>query len=371
LKQPPRAKTKNVIIAGGGTGGHIYPAVAIARALMRDHPEVSVHFVGAYGGLEERIVPRENLPLHLMNIGKLHKSVGLKARLRTLWQLPKTFLQSARLLHELKPVGVLGVGGYASGPLLFVASLMGYRTLIWEPNAHPGLTNRLMSWFAKECLLVFDDAALYLHSKNVTRAGIPVRAAIARLSNLPALIEAPHPLRILVFGGSQGSRALNTVVSEAVTAAGVGGWLDNVQLVHQTGTADFKRVSDLYRNAGSSVECVEYFHDMENRYAWADLVICRSGASTVAEICAARKATIFIPLPTAADDHQLRNAEVLARANAARLVLQKDFTPETFRSLILEFRDHRERIAQLEANVGQFYFPDADRHIAERLLALN
>jgi UDP-N-acetylglucosamine--N-acetylmuramyl-(pentapeptide) pyrophosphoryl-undecaprenol N-acetylglucosamine transferase len=363
---------KTIIIAGGGTGGHIYPGVAIARAIQRLEPDTEVHFAGARGGLEEKIIPRENLPLHLIDIGKLHSSVGLKTRLITLLKLPMSLVQAVCIVRRLKPVAVLGVGGFASGPVLFVASLMGYRTLIWEPNAHPGMANRMLSRFVRECLLVFEDAAKYLKAKNISRTGLPVRSSKRRPAGyLPAAAGAR--LKVLVFGGSQGARAINTVVAEAFKRGGE--ILEQVELVHQTGTADFAKVRDIYSEianayplAGVKIECLEYLHDMDSRYAWADLVVCRAGASTVAEICAARKAAVFIPLPTAADNHQQRNAEVLERKSAGVMILQKDFTPESFSKLISDFHIHREKLANLEKNVAQFDFEHADDDIAAHLL---
>lgn len=361
--------TKKIIIAGGGTGGHIYPGVAIARAIQRLDPSVEIHFAGARGGLEEKIIPRENFPLHLIDIGKLHSSVGLKTRLLTLLKLPLSFLQALQIVRKLKPAAVLGVGGFASGPVLFVASLLGYRTLIWEPNAHPGMANRMLSRFVRECLLVFEDAAKYLNSKNIQRSGLPVRASIAlkrRVAGESAALVTRAKLRVLVFGGSQGARAINTVVSEAICRSGT--LLEQIELVHQTGTYDFAKVKEAYAGLSGQVECLEYLHDMDARYAWADLVVCRAGASTVAEICAARKAAVFIPLPTAADNHQQRNAEVLVRKNAAVMFLQKDFTAESFTNLIADFYSHREKIVELEKNVAQFDFERADEHIARHLL---
>ena len=237
---------RNVIIAGGGTGGHIYPGVAIGRALERMHPEIQVHFVGARGGLEEKIVPRENFPLHLMAIGKLHKSAALITRLKTLVQLPLSFVTSARILRELRPVAVLGVGGFASGPLLFMAALMGYRSLIWEPNAYPGMANRWLARLVSECLLVFKDAGRYLHAKKITQSGLPVRA------NMRPQQRPPGPLRVLVFGGSQGARFINKIVSEAVAQGG--DWLEGIELVHQTGAADFKQMQELYKKAPTQVQ---------------------------------------------------------------------------------------------------------------------
>lgn len=370
---------KTIIIAGGGTGGHIYPGVAIARAIQRLDPSVEVHFAGARGGLEEKIVPRENFPLHLIDIGKLHSSVGLKTRLMTLLRMPMSFVQAVQIVRRLKPAAVLGVGGFASGPVLFVASLMGYRTLIWEPNAHPGMANRMLSRVVRECLLVFEDAAKYLNAKNVSRSGLPVRASIAEKRRPGGTLIASSPtgggrLKVLVFGGSQGARAINTVIAESVRRGG--DLLDQIELVHQTGGPDFAKVREIYSTlpaqtpAGAPVlvECLEYLHDMDARYAWADLVVCRAGASTVAEICAARKAAVFIPLPTAADNHQQRNAEVLARKNGAVMILQKDFTPESFANMIADFYSHREKIVTLEKNVAQFDFEHADEHIARHLL---
>ncbi len=363
----PAPRNRTVIIAGGGTGGHIYPGVAIARALEKKYPDVKVHFVGSRGGLEEKIVPREKFPLHTITIGKLHKSAGIFAQVKTLFQMPLAFFRSLSILHQIQPVAVLGVGGFASGPLLFVASLFGYRTLIWEPNAYPGLANRMLARFVSECLLVFQDAGRLLRAKKVTSVGLPVRQAMIPQSRPEGL-----PLRILVFGGSQGARAINETVSKSIAQGG--DWLHGVELVHQTGALDFARIREMYEARKSTgvdntqVHVFEYLHDMEKQYAWADLVVCRSGASTVAEICACRKAALFIPLPTAADNHQQKNAEVLVSGGAAEMILQNEFTVEKFQSVMKEFRDHRGRIRNLEENVRRFAFPDAAEAIVARVL---
>jgi UDP-N-acetylglucosamine--N-acetylmuramyl-(pentapeptide) pyrophosphoryl-undecaprenol N-acetylglucosamine transferase len=174
------------------------------------------------------------------------------------------------------------------------------------------------------------------------------------------------PLRVLVFGGSQGARAINEVVSKSVV--GGGDWLDGVELVHQTGSLDYPRIKALYEQATSNIQLFEYLHDMEQRYAGADLIVCRAGASTVAEICAGRKAAVFIPLPTAADDHQRKNAEVLVRGGGAEMVLQKDFSPEVLQSVVKAFRDDRSKIRQLEENVTRFAFPNAAEAIVDRIM---
>lgn len=350
-----------VIIAGGGTGGHIYPGVAIARAIEKRYPNVKVHFVGAAGGLEEVIVPREGFPLHVVPVGKLHHSVGLLTRIKTLITLPLAFFAAWKILRKLKPIAVLGVGGFASGPLLFVASLVGYRSLIWEPNAYPGLANRLLARQVDESLLVFEEAGRYLKSRHTSMSGLPVR------SNMVPAPRAPSAaLRVLVFGGSQGARFINNLVSSALRDGAE--WMSGIELVHQTGPADFARIREAYAGAPPTIQVFEYLHDMDLRYAWADLVVCRSGASTVAEICACRKAAIFIPLPTAADDHQRKNAEVLAKADAALMIPQSELTPESFRATLKRFRDDRSLIAKYEANVVKFQFPNAAEKIAERLV---
>lgn len=353
-----------VIIAGGGTGGHIYPGIAIARAVEARYSDIKVHFVGATGGLEEKIVPREGFPLDLVPVGKLHRSVGLATQIKTLVKLPLAFWAAYKILRRLKPVAVLGVGGYASAPLLFVASLIGVRSLIWEPNAHPGLANRLLAGRVDEALLVFEEAGKLMSAKHSSMIGLPVRAVM-----MPSERAVSARLRVLVFGGSQGARFINNLVSAAVhDQSSESGWLDGIELVHQTGPSDFARIKESYAGAPPQFEVFEYLHDMDRRYAWADLVVCRSGASTVAEICACRKAAIFIPLPTAADDHQRKNAEVLARGDAAMCLTQSELTPEKFRDTLKRFRDDRSLIARFEKNVEKFESPHAAEKIAARLV---
>ena len=327
-----------ILIAGGGTGGHIYPGVAIARAALNIEPEAEIHFVGSKGGLEEKIIPREGFALHLVSVGRLHKSVSLTTRLTTLFRMPLALFQCVKILMRLKPKAVLGVGGFASGPMLLMASLMGYRTYIWEPNAMPGMANRWLSRFATETLLVFEEAKQYLSPRKVRQVGIPVRFSLeANLTNSPRL-------KVLIFGGSQGARAINETVFKLIEMAPIE-LKKTIEVVHQTGPLDFQRAQKVYQNAPSNFQCFEYLHDMKERYQWCDLVIARSGASTVAEVIACRKAAVFIPLPTAADDHQRKNAEVLVKRNAALMILQNDFSPEKLVSVLTDFALHRDKIA--------------------------
>ncbi len=353
-----------ILIAGGGTGGHIYPGVAIARAILATRPNLKVEFVGARGGLEEKIIPREGFTLHLIPVGKLHASVGRWTQIKTLLGLPLAFVKAWQILSSVRPQAVLGVGGFASGPLLAVAALRGFRTLIWEPNAHAGLANRWLARIVDRVLVVFEAARAQLQRPDAITTGLPVRAEIRPRS---PRVRAPGELRVLVFGGSQGARFINQVVAQAVRDGG--SWLNGVELVHQTGRLDHPTVSPIYRELGNPrLTCHEYLHDMHERYAWADVVVCRAGASTVAEIAAAGKAAVFVPLPTAADDHQRKNAEVLVKAGAAMMIEQRDLKVSTLTSLIQKLRDDVQSLVEIEKAVLKFAEFDAAGKIASEVL---
>lgn len=374
-KGSAKGSSKTVVIAGGGTGGHIYPGLAVAKDLASRGYDV--HWVGAAGGLEEKIVTHAGLPLHLIRIGKLHSSVGLVDQIKTVLGLPLAFLQALGLALRLKPHAVLGVGGFASGPFLFVSALLRYRTVIWEPNAHAGLANRWLSKIVDECLLVFEAASRDLKGKRVHRVGLPVRDSIHPRSREEL---TDRKFRVLVFGGSQGARAINRVVADWVEKTGLAD--GTVHLVHQTGKYDYQEISARYvawkaarraeglTEAQLPLECQEYIHDMDQRYAWADLLVCRAGASTVAEVAASGKAALFVPLPTAADNHQLKNAEVLAKAHAAILIEQKDFDVAALDQTIRRLRQNLAELGELEKNVLKFSAPGAASAIASYVLGL-
>lgn len=359
---------KRIIISGGGTGGHIYPGVAIARALQKLDAEVEIHFVGSKGGLEEKIIPREKFPLHLVSVGKLHKSVGILTRIKTLLTLPLSFFQCIKILFQIKPKAVLGVGGFASGPMLFVASIFGYRTYVWEPNAMPGLTNRLLARVVSECLVVFDEAKNFLKARQMSHAGIPVRFSLSpHMQNQEFQTKA---LRILVFGGSQGARAINQCVFKLLTEHQ--DRLKNISWIQQTGPHDFKQAQEVFAKLDSQrFQCFDYLYDMKDRYEACDLVICRAGASTVAEIIACKKPAIFIPLPTAADNHQQKNAEVLVRKNAAQMILQKDLTPQSLLEAIQNIQAQPEVLNQYIQNMQHFKFEESDLDIAKKIINEN
>ena len=329
-----------ILIAGGGTGGHLYPALAIAKEVQKQRPDAEIHFVGTELGLEKKIIPREGFPLHFVSIGRLNQ-VSLSEKVKTLLRLPLAFFQALMLILRLRPDVILGVGGYASGPALFVGALLRYRTIIWEPNAYPGLANRWLSRYVNMACVVFEKAAAHLQAKQIVQIALPVREDI---ENMKERVPRSANFRVLVFGGSQGSKAINDAIIGLWRENGP--WLKTTEFVHQTGTQEFERVSTEYAKLGVTSQQVathEFLHDMPERYRWADLVIARSGTGTLSELAAAGKASILIPLPTAADDHQRKNAEVMVQRNAAKMILQKELTAEKLRQMILELQNDRYR----------------------------
>lgn len=309
-----------VIIAAGGTGGHIFPGVAIAREFKQRDPATTILFVGTARGLESKIVPRAGFDLELINVGAL-KGVSIFERTKSLVGLPMSFVAALRILKRFKPDVVIGVGGYSSGPTLLMAALSRIPTMIVEPNAMPGFTNRVLARFIDAAALSFADAQKYFGSRGVV-TGNPVRVDFARLAKK----QRTERLNVLIFGGSQGARAINDAVIGALPL--LPSIRDRLSLTHQTGERDYETVRQGYANASfDDADVRPFIHDMADQYARADLLICRSGATTVAEVAAAGKAAIFIPFPFATDDHQRKNAEAFVRVGAGRMILQRDLTP--------------------------------------------
>ncbi|MCB0419767.1 MAG: undecaprenyldiphospho-muramoylpentapeptide beta-N-acetylglucosaminyltransferase [Bdellovibrionales bacterium] len=355
-----------IIIAAGGTGGHIYPALAIAKAVTQMNPECEVHFVGTPNGLETKLIPRENFPLHTITIGRLNRNVGKWERLKTLLLMPWAFVQSVVVVLKLQPKWVLGVGGFASGPVLLVAALMGKKTFVWEPNAYPGMANRWLSPFVHAGLLLFQDSLKYLKLKKWYQVGYPLREVFSDVQKRAKVPVENGLLKILVFGGSQGARAINNVVAELFSE--VAKWKGRVEVVHQTGPIDFDAIQAKYVDCGCDfVQPFAYLYDMRDRYQWADLVICRSGAGTLAELAAMSKASILVPLPWAADDHQKKNAQVLVEQKAAEMIEQKDLSVSSLERVIVELEKNRNKIGQMESAIHQFYEPNATDHIVKIL----
>jgi UDP-N-acetylglucosamine--N-acetylmuramyl-(pentapeptide) pyrophosphoryl-undecaprenol N-acetylglucosamine transferase len=357
---------KNIIvIAGGGTGGHIYPGVAIAKSLERMGSNVEIHFVGSDLGLETKIIPREGYHLHLLPAGKLNYQGGFFAKLKTLFKLPLAFIKSVFWILKNKPKFILGVGGYASGPFVFAAALLKYQTAIWEPNAHPGMTNRLLSRWVKKTYLVFEGARSYFKCNNIMKVGLPVRPELEQLKQGN---RDDSDFHVLCFGGSQGARYINKILMESVKSEPE--WLHKAKLIHQTGEPDYADVNAIYQNSIFSVRPYEFLHEMDKYYDWADIVICRSGASTVAELAAVGKPAVLVPLPTSADDHQKKNAQAVVASGAAIMMEQSQLNPKSLNQIIIEFQKNPERLKKMSEKMKSLHQPRAADVIAKDILAL-
>lgn len=360
------ALKKTIVIAGGGSGGHIYPGIAIANALKKIDPTLDIRFVGTDAGLEKKIVPKEGFQLHFIRSGQLNVRGNLGIKIKSIFKIFLGFFDSARLLIQLKPYYILGVGGYASGPFVLTAACFGYNTAIWEPNAMPGLANRWLARFVKRCFLVFEEARKHLKNENIFIAGMPIREEIE-------VAGAQHKsgggvarrTRLLLFGGSQGARALNNALSDCILQKPE--LFQDIEVVHQTGAADIEVIRKKYERTKVDVQAHEFLYDMPERYKWADLIIGRAGASTLAEAAAFGLVPILIPL-TLADDHQLKNAESLVKSEAARLILQKDLTPQRLGVEISQLKENRELRERISTHIRQFHKPHAAHKIASEIL---
>ncbi|HVG21933.1 MAG TPA: undecaprenyldiphospho-muramoylpentapeptide beta-N-acetylglucosaminyltransferase [Blastocatellia bacterium] len=348
-----------VIIAAGGTGGHIYPGVAIAHEFKRRDPDAEILFVGTPRGLESKIVPREGFKLELIQIGAL-KGVSIFEKAKSLGQLPTSFVSALRILKRFKPNVVIGVGGYSSGPTLLMASLLRIPTMVVEPNAMPGFTNRRLARFVDGAALTFDDAQKYFAGRGVV-TGNPVRGDFAHLKKK----ERGEKLNVLIFGGSQGAHAINMAVVGALPILAAKN--DLLAITHQTGERDFDAVKGGYLEAGfEGADVRPFIHDMARHFERADVLICRAGATTAAEVAAAGKAAIFVPFPFATDDHQRKNAEAFERAGAGRLILQQELTPERLAEELIRLIENPSEISRMEEASRKLGRPDS----AERTVDL-
>ena len=358
-----------VVIAGGGTGGHLYPGIAIARELLARRPDAEVSFAGTARGIEARVIPREGLTLDLIrSSGVKGKSIVDRARGALL--VPVSLADSWRILSARRASLVIGVGGYSSGPMVFVAWLRGVPTMLLEQNAVPGLTNRVLSRFVRAAAVTFDSTQAFFGSKAFV-SGNPVRPEFFAASGPhqeSALDDQTSVTRVLVFGGSQGAHAINVAMVEAASQLAAGG--STLRLVHQTGERDVEMVRTAYRQAGLQADVEPFLYDMGRQLGQADVVVCRAGATTLAEITAAGKAAVLIPLPTATDDHQRKNAEALADAGAAELLVQRDLTGPVLAARLLALAGDRARRDRLAAAARSLARPDAARVIVDRALAL-
>ena len=352
-----------VLIAGGGTGGHIYIGIALARELKRRDSSSDFLFVGTRRGLESRIVPQEGFQLEFIDSAGL-KGVGVTKALRSLLLVPWSLVQSLRLVSRYAPDVVVGVGGYSSGPVLAASWLRRKPTLIVEPNAYPGLTNRSLSLLVDRAVLALPDSGGYFRGKGVV-TGIPVRPEFA---GLPVREHSTDRLTLLIYGGSQGSHALNTIVCSALEGLKQMG--SALKIIHQTGERELESVRSAYREAQIEADVRGFLPRIHEEFGAADLLISRAGAGTIAEITVAGKAAILVPFPAAADDHQTKNARALEQRGAARMIPEAELTPGRLAAEVRGFLDHPERLTQMEEAARKLGKPDATRQIASLLMEL-
>ena len=358
-------KPLRIVVAGGGTGGHLYPGIAVARELLRREPSAQISFAGTARGIESRVIPREGFQLDLL------RSVGLRgasllAYARGLALIPMGLADAWRILSRRTPDVVIGVGGYSSGPVMLAAVLRRIPTLLLEQNAVPGLTNRTLAHVVDAAAVTFEETVVYFGRRGFV-TGNPVRAEFLdkTVETETAGRRAP---RVLIFGGSQGAHAINMAMVEAASklAAHVGG----LAITHQTGERDLELVRDGYRRAGLAARVEPFLFTMDREVKEADFVVCRAGATTLAELTAAGKPALLIPLPTAADDHQRKNAEVLARAGAAEVLEQRSLTGQELADRILALANDPSRREAMGRAATTLARPHAARAIADRVLIL-
>lgn len=339
-----------LLIAGGGTGGHLFPGVAIAEELRAREPAAAVRFVGTRRGIEARVLPELGWDLSLIEISGL-KTVGALGALRGLARLPRALLQARRVLREFQPDVVLGVGGYASGPVVLMARLAGIPTAICEQNSIPGLTNKILGRIVRAVFVSFDGTRRFFQPAKTALTGNPVRRGLVQ-KLLDARGEPPArgPVHVLVSGGSLGAVAVNPLAADALIALAR---TTPLSIVHQTGDKGLAETVERYRAAGVAAECHAFIKDMAAAYQRADLIVCRAGATTVAELAITGKPAVFIPYPFAADNHQELNARAMADAGAALMFRQAELTADkladALRPLIADPARRAEMGARMQA----------------------
>ena len=354
-----------MLIAGGGTGGHLYPGIALARELQRRDPATAVTFVGTAQGIESKVVPRENFELDLIRVAGL-KGKSRIERAMGFGLLPLAAIDSWRVIAKRKPDVVVGVGGFASGPVLAIAALFGYPTMLLEQNALPGITNRLLARVVRAAAVNFEAALAYFPRTGFV-AGNPVRPEFFPAQNEEANDSVTQPrdaARVLVFGGSQGAHAINVAVVEAAARLAASGI--RLAITHQTGERDLDLVRTAYERAGLQARAEAFIFQIDREMKQAAVVICRAGATTLAELAASGTPSILVPLPTATDDHQRKNAEVFAKAGAAAVIEERELKTELAGLLetVISDSQGRMRMSQAARSLAR---PDAAERIADRV----
>ncbi|MBN1663002.1 MAG: undecaprenyldiphospho-muramoylpentapeptide beta-N-acetylglucosaminyltransferase [Deltaproteobacteria bacterium] len=332
-----------MIIAGGGTGGHLFPGIAVAEELLKRNPKNAVLFIGTERGLENRILRELGYELRLLDVEGV-KGRGIMKAAQAVLKIPKSMMASLKIIRDFRPDIVMGVGGYVSGPSVITAHFMGIKTVVAEQNVIPGVTNRILGRFVDKIFITFSDTEKWISGKKAFMSGNPIRAGF--MAENGASKEDNGRFNILVFGGSQGARAINRACMDALDHLGT--MKDQLKFVHQTGKDDCEEVSRGYRTRGFDAVVLPFIMDMPAAYRSADLLICRAGATSIAELTACGKASVLIPFPYAIHDHQTKNAEVLVRAGAAEMIPETELSGPVLAHMIEDFKDNPDVIWAME-----------------------
>jgi UDP-N-acetylglucosamine--N-acetylmuramyl-(pentapeptide) pyrophosphoryl-undecaprenol N-acetylglucosamine transferase len=356
-----------VVIAGGGTGGHLYPGIAVARELLARRGDAHVTFVGTAAGIEARVIPREGFELDVIRSAGI-KGKSLPSVARGLSLLPVSAFDAWAVLSRRRPNVVIGVGGYSSGPVVLFAALRGIPTLLMEQNAVPGVTNRTLARVVNSAAVTYAESLAHFAGRGFV-SGNPVRAEFFEVGGTnEQRIAPPGAARVLVFGGSQGAHAINVAMVEA--ASRLAAATPRLAITHQTGERDLEMVRDGYRNAGLEARVEPFLFVMDREMKQADVVVSRAGATTVAELMASGRPSILVPLPTATDDHQRRNALAVVARNAARMLEQRELTGERLAAEITALAADAGTRAQMSEAARTLARPDAARAIVEKVIAI-
>jgi UDP-N-acetylglucosamine--N-acetylmuramyl-(pentapeptide) pyrophosphoryl-undecaprenol N-acetylglucosamine transferase len=350
-----------VIFAGGGTGGHLFPGLAVAREFQRRDAGVEILFVGTEQGIEFRVLPKEGFKLETLTI-KGMKGRGVRGLFDALWGVPASLLRSIRIIREFRPDCIIGLGGYASGPLLLAGRLKGVRSVIMEQNLRPGFTNKILSRIVDRVFTSYSGSAAYFPGARVVETGNPVR-----WRELPT-VPPKEKFSLLIFGGSAGARRLNFAALDALKR--LSDLRAELFITHQTGAADYPAVKAAYAATCFDAEVTPFIDKMDEAYARADLVLCRAGATTVAELTAFGKAAILVPFPYAIYDHQRGNAQALEERGAAEMILDQELTGEVLAQRVRSYFSDRSRIERMAAAARAMGHGGAAARIVDECIGL-
>ena len=361
-----RQPGRRMVIAGGSTGGHLFPGIAVAQVFMARHIDNRVLFINAGRPMEVQVLSKLGWAYHTIAVEGIKGRSALR-QLMAVTMIPRAIWSSLQTLKAFRPHLVLGVGGYAAGPVVTAAWWLGIASALHEQNQLPGITNRILSRMVDRNFLSFEDTQGRFCPHRTIVSGNPVRDEILILGDEPPASDDPQRFTVLVVGGSQGAHAINLAVTEALHQLKS---LEGLSVIHQTGIQDEPWVRKAYQEAGISATAQAFFDNMAEQYQKADLIICRAGATTVAEITVMGKASLFVPFPFAADDHQTRNARALVDAQAAEIIDQKDLTADLLVQKIFDYAGNRSRLAQMAANARTLGKPEAALTIVRELYRL-